>query len=301
MIEIVESGLRSTVQDPGRLAHLRSAVPPAGPADAFAFAAAQALVGNDPADAAIEVVGLPFVLRLADARVLAVTGRDVRVRTRWRLPGWTAVLARAGEEVRVEGSERTRYAYVAIAGGIASATVLGSRATYLPAAIGPWPRALRTGDRLPLGPPGAGSARAGARIAPPAENGPIRAMAGPHREWFDDAAMRAFFAEPFEVLAQSDRMGVRLRGPEIRPHAGEILSCGLAAGAVQVPRGGAPIALLADHQTTGGYPVIAVVARADIGRVAQAVPGERLRFALIDVAAAVEALRAGAAALASLG
>lgn len=278
MIRIEAAGIRSTVQDRGRTVALRSGVPPAGPADPVAFAAACALVGLGPDAAAIEVVGLPFSFRCDDLRVVAVTGRDVRVRIRTRLPAWAAVVVRPGEEVVVEGAATTRYAYVAISGGIAIPLVLGSRATYLPSAIGPWPMPLATGDELPLGDDRAPMGRAGARVDPPDYTGPIRAVRGPHEDRFNAASLDDLFAGPFTVSAESDRMGARLAGRRIEALAGELLACGIVAGAVQVPRGGEPIVLLADHQTTGGYPIAATVVTADLGLVAQRAPGEPLQL-----------------------
>jgi len=129
VIRIVVPGVRATIQDRGRTGHAREGIPPSGPADPVALAAALDLVGCRPDDAAIEVVGLPFAFRCDDRRVVAATGRDVRVRTRGRVPGWTSVLARAGEEVVVDGSAATRFAYLAVSGGFALPPVLGSRGT----------------------------------------------------------------------------------------------------------------------------------------------------------------------------
>ncbi|HVR89092.1 MAG TPA: biotin-dependent carboxyltransferase family protein [Candidatus Limnocylindria bacterium] len=280
--------MRATVQDRGRPAGARLGVPPSGPADPTAFAAALALCGCDPDQAAIEVIGLPFAFRCSDRRIVAATGRDVRIRTRAANVGWTSVLARPGEEVVVDGSPRTRFAYVAISGGIDLPLVQGSRATYLPAALGPFPRALAAGDELPLGSSttgGAGMEVAGRTIAPPGYDGPVRAIAGPHEDRFDRDSVDRFFASAYVVLAESDRMGVRLDGPAVPPLAGELLTCGIVAGAIQVPRGGAPIVLLADHQTTGGYPIIGTVVTRDVGRVAQAAPGEQLRFSRVTLGA----------------
>jgi antagonist of KipI len=278
MIRITSAGLRATIQDRGRTGHVREGIPPAGPADPFAFSAALALAGCDVADAAIEMIGLPFAFRCDDRRIVAATGRDVRLRIRARVPGWTSVLVRPGEEVVVEGSALTRFAYVAISGGIALPRVLGSRATYLPAALGPLPRPLAAGDELPLGRSTAGVEAAGRGIVPATYGGIARAVAGPHDARFPGDSVGAFFSATFTVLPDSDRMGVRLAGAPLTPPAGDLLTCGIVAGAVQVPRGGAPIVLLADHQTTGGYPIIATVMHADLGIVAQAAPGEHLRF-----------------------
>ena len=280
-MRILTRGLRSTIQDRGRTGHARVGIPPSGPADPVAFAAALDLVGCGPTDAAIEVVGLPFAFRCDDLRVVAVTGRDVHLRLRTRMPGWTGVLARAGEDVVVEGSPLTRFAYVAVSGGIDLPRVLGSRATYLPGALGPLPRPLAAGDELPLGASKAGPESAGRLIAATEYGGAARAIAGPHDGRFPAESVRRLFSAAFPVLADSDRMGVRLGGVALASAAGELLSCGIVAGAVQVPRGGAPIVLLADHQTTGGYPIIATVVHDDLGIVAQATPGEYLRFARV--------------------
>ena len=294
MIRIDEAGVRSTVQDRGRFGHLRSGVPPAGAADRFALAAANALVGNAEDAAGIEIIGTPFRFTCDDARVVAVAGRDVSLAMRTRLPGWTSVFVRAGQSVTVHAAEHARFAYLAVSGGIATAPLLGSRATYLPAGLG---APLRAGDVLPLGEPDAGAEDAGRRVEPTTYDGRVRAMTGPHDDRFDADASARFFGATFVVEPASDRQGVRLAGVPIAPRPGELLSCGIVTGAVQVPRAGAPIVLLADHQTTGGYPVIATVIAADLGKVAQALPGEPLRFYRVDRDAALGALRAERRAL----
>lgn len=294
MIRISEAAVRSTVQDRGRFGHLRSGVPPSGAADRFALAAANALVGNADDAAGIEIIGTTFRFSCDDARVVAVAGRDVSLATRSRLPSWSSIFVRAGQTVTVLSGERTRFAYLAVSGGVATTQVLGSRATYLPAGLG---APLRAGDALPLGDADAGAEDAARRVEPTAYDGQVRAMAGPHSDRFDADATRRFFAATFVVEPASDRQGTRLGGVPIAPRASELLSCGVVAGAVQVPRGGAPIVLLADHQTTGGYPVIATVIAADLGKVAQSLPGESLRFYRVERDDALEALRAERRAL----
>jgi biotin-dependent carboxylase-like uncharacterized protein len=289
VIRISEAAARSTVQDRGRFGHLRSGVPPAGAADRFALAAANALVGNGDDAAGIEIIGSPFRFTCDDARVVAVTGRDVTLMTRSRLPGWSSIFVRAGQTVTVLPGERTRFAYLAVSGGVATAEVMGSRATYLPAGLG---APLRAGDALQLGDADAGAEDAARRIEPTIYDGQVRALAGPHSDRFEADTIRRFFEATFVVETASDRQGARLGGVPIASRAGELLSCGVVAGAVQVPRGGAPIVLLADHQTTGGYPVIATVIAADLGKVAQSLPGESLRFYRAERVDAVDALRA---------
>jgi biotin-dependent carboxylase-like uncharacterized protein len=295
-MRIEATGLRATVQDRGRFGHLREGIPPSGPADPAAFAAAQALVGNDAMDAAaIEIVGDGFAFLCEDRRIVAVTGRDVALRGRDRVPGWTAAFARPGETYTVRCGERSRFAYLAVSGGIATETILGSRSAYLPAGLG---SPLRAGEVLPLGIARVDVERAGRfAVSPDYDTGQIRSITGPHAQRFTDEAHSLFFTSEFRVEPASDRMGTRLSGPRIAAREGEILTCGVVAGAVQIPSGGAPIVLLAEHQATGGYPVIATVISADLGLVAQRLPGELLRFARVDRALAVEALRDARAAL----
>ena len=289
MIHIETTALRSTVQDRGRFDHLREGVPPSGPGDPVAFAAAQALVGNSERAAAIEIVGNAFTFRCDDRRLVAVTGRDVGLRGRDVVPGWTAAFARAGERFTVLCGERSRFAYLAVSGGIATEPILGSRSTYLPAGLG---QALRPGEALPLGQSGVDVERAGrSTLSPDYDTGQIRAITGPHVQRFTDEAISLFFSSEFRVEPASDRMGTRLSGPRIPAREGEILTTGVVAGAVQIPSGGAPIVLLAEHQATGGYPVIATVISADLGLVAQRLPGEGVRFTRVDRGLAVAALR----------
>ncbi len=287
VLRILTPGLRSTIQDAGRIGHLRRAVPPSGPADPLSFETAQRLVGNGPSDAAVEIVGLPFRCMLDTPRLVAATGPGVRVRARGSVGGSTSVFVRAGEELAVEGT--ARFAYLAVSGGVAVEERLGSRSTYLPAGIGPVPRPLAAGDELPIAPARRGADRAGESVAERSSDGRIRVTRGPHAERFADAA--GFVSGAYRVSERSDRMGVRLAGPRLEGPRGEILSIGVLAGAVQVPHGGDPIVLLADHQTTGGYPIVAVVIRADLGRVAQASPGEELSFYEVRAEEAVRALR----------
>ena len=295
MIYIEQAGFGATVQDRGRFEHVRAGVPVSGPADPFAFRAARSLVGNAADDAAIEIVGLPFSFRCDDSRLIAVTGRDVALRVRDRVPAWTSIFVRAGEIVTVSGSVRTRYGYVAISGGIATDTVLGSRSTYARAGLG---RVLRSGDALPLGAARRSAEDAGGHVSF-MYGGEIAAMPGPHEGRFDDDVAARFFGASFTAAPESDRQGLRLEGAEVAPRAGEILTCGVVAGAVQVPRGGKPIVLLADHQTTGGYPIIATVIGADLGLVAQRAPGETVRFYRVDRERALLLGRERAALLAS--
>jgi biotin-dependent carboxylase-like uncharacterized protein len=287
MIHIEVAGFGSTVQDQGRFGHLRAGVPTSGPADPFAFRAAQSLVGNTAADAAIEIVGLPFAFRCDDSRLVAVTGRDVAVSVRDAVPAWGSVFVRGGDVVRVSGTPRTRYAYVAISGGVATEPILGSRSAYPRAGLG---RVLVAGDALPVG-PARGTAEDAGRLVLFEYEDVVAAMPGPHLDRFDEATVARFYEVEFTASTQSDRQGARFEGPSVASRDGELLSCGVVDGAVQVPRGGQPIVLLADHQTTGGYPIIATVIEADLGLVAQRAPGEKVRFYRVEREDAVERAR----------
>jgi biotin-dependent carboxylase-like uncharacterized protein len=295
MMRIDRAGFGSTVQDLGRSGHVREGVPASGPADPFAFRAAQALVGNAPADAAIEAVGLPFSFRCDTSRIIAITGRDIGVMVRDRVPAWTSLFVRGGDLVTVTGTARSRYTYVAVSGGIATAPVLGSRSAYPRAGLG---EVLRSGDALALGDARRSAEDAGHSLSFEYRD-EIAAIPGPHLERFDDETIARFYGARFTASAQSDRQGARLEGPDVAPREGEILTCGVVSGAVQVPRGGQPIVLLADHQTTGGYPIIATVIGADLGLVAQRAPGETLSFYRVDRERALLRGRERAASLAS--
>jgi biotin-dependent carboxylase-like uncharacterized protein len=174
--------------------------------------------------------------------------------------------------------------YLAVRGGVAVPPVLGSRSGDTLSGLGPRP--LRAGDRLPIGGP-AGLDPIVADVAPQAAGlwagaAELRVLAGPRDDWFTAAAMDRLRTEVYEVTSDSNRTGLRLAGPELpRSRPGELPSEGMPLGALQVPPNGQPILFLADHPVTGGYPVIAVVATADIGRAAQLRPGDRLRFRLV--------------------
>ncbi len=285
MITVSLPGLQATIQDAGRTRHLRLGVPTAGPADRVAHALANALVGNAAGDAAIEVVGLPFVFVADRPLLVAATGREVRLVVRDEIPGWTCAFVRDGEEVRVEG--RSRFAYVALGGGVDVALVLRSRASYPAAALGAPP--LGAGERVRVRPARLDASRAGRSASSPAyAREEIRVVLGPHDDRVDVAA---FLAAHFAINGRSDRMGVRLTGPTIPMRRGELVTTGMVEGAIQVPSGGQPIVLLADHQTTGGYPVVATAIAADLPIVAQRQPGETLRFVAVEEDVAVAELQ----------
>ena len=185
--------------------------------------------------------------------------------------------------------------YLVVEGGIAVLPVLGSVSTYVRAGLGGLDgRALQQGDVMPLGllQAGDGGERHLPNPLPPTADQPIRIVPGPQQEYFTEDAVATLLSAEFRVSGQADRMGLRLDGPQLRHRAGwDIVSDAIPTGAIQVPGSGQPILLLADHQTTGGYPKIATVISADLPVVGRRRPGDALRFAAIEVAAAEELYR----------
>lgn len=287
MLEIIEPGFLTTVQDAGRFGWLRFGVPPSGPLDAAAFDAANALVGNAANAAGLEITWIGPTLRVTRDALIAVCGADFELWVdRLPVPTWYSVVMRAGQVLRCGERRSGARAYLAVDGGIALPPYLGSQATYLPGGFGGLEgRALRAGDRLPLHPGNgdpftrAGSAWPKAHRPPYSAVPTLRVILGPQAEAFSEAGMMTFLNAAYTLSPTSDRMGARLNGPQIA-HAGEtdIVSDGIIAGCIQVPPDGQPIIMLADHQTTGGYPKIATVIQADLPLLAQLMPGDCVRF-----------------------
>jgi antagonist of KipI len=288
MIHVLSAGPQTTVQDLGRFGQLRLCIPPSGAMDRVAFLIANRLVGNADGAAALEctLIGPTFTV---DAPCgIAVTGADMPVRVNGvRSPGWTTLRLARGDEVRIGSARAGVRSYVAVSGGVDVPAVLGSRATYLRGRLGGLDgRALRNGDRLAVFPASLPRLR---RLSPcavpqyPAE-ATLRVVLGPQRERFADAGIAAFLGGAYAMLPSSDRMGARLRGERIAHMSGhDIVSDGIALGAVQVPGDGQPIILLLDRQSTGGYTKIATVCSFDIPRVAQLRPGQTVRFHAVGV------------------
>jgi biotin-dependent carboxylase-like uncharacterized protein len=305
MIEILTPGALATVQDLGRTGALGWGVGVSGAMDGMAFAAGNILLGNDAGAAAIEIPVFPFRLRFEVASGFAVTGANATVTLNGRrLLPWWALRAAAGDVLEIGPPEaatwRASRACLCVAGGLAVAPVLGSRSTQLRGAFGGHEgRPLRAGDRLPLGTPPAVATQADCGLVPPALAMPldadgipaIRALPAAEHDRFTDAALEAFWHEPWKVTPQSDRYGFRLAGPTLVPRAPmELRSHGIVPGVVQVPHGGQPIVQMRDAQPSGGYPKIATVIEADLWRLAQAPIGSRIRFMRTSWEAAVEAL-----------
>jgi biotin-dependent carboxylase-like uncharacterized protein len=294
VLEVLAPGLLTTVQDARlRLTYGRYGVSPGGALDVPAARLANHLVGNPEEAALLEITLVGPRLRVLRPTVLALTGADLNARLDERplTPGWS-VFARAGALLEFGERRWGLRSYLALAGGITVPEVLGSRSTDLRGGFGGLGgRALRAGDVLsaPLLPDPFLHAGASAPL-PPLSDQPVRLWPGPHGRRFTRRAHTLLYQARWQVSPTSDRMGLRLLGPPLpQRQPAEVPSLGLPTGAVQVPPDGQPIVLLADHQPTGGYPVIACVVQADLPRLAQLAPGESLRFAPASPAAPPQA------------
>ncbi len=296
MIRVLEPGPQTTIQDLGRPRHLRYGIPPSGPIDRAAFIVANRLVGNADGAAGLECTVMGPRLATETPCAIAVTGAAMPVTVNGaEAPGWTTLVVKPGDVVKLGVARAGVRAYVAFSGGLDVPPVLGSRATYLRGRLGGLGgRALRKDDHLRLFPAPTpairrASATAIADLTVPPE---IRVVLGPQADRFTDDGIAAFLGGEYEMLPQSDRMGARLKGPRIAHARGhDIISDGIALGSIQVPGDGQPIALLVDRQSTGGYTKIATIGSFDIGRLGQVKPGQRLRFRAIDLAEAHRLLR----------
>ncbi|MEU8020798.1 biotin-dependent carboxyltransferase family protein [Micromonospora haikouensis] len=298
-VEVLRAGALTTVQDQGRPGWAHLGVPRSGALDPAALRLANRLVGNPEDAAGLEITLTGCALRLTRAGTVALTGADADV---WIGDGRIGAVAEArvggrpgdvrvgdrpgdvgrplavpaGAVVRIGPARSGLRTWLAVAGGIAVPPVLGSRSTDTLSGLGPPP--LRDGDTLPLGEPAGDPAPVDVTIGPPAPAAlRLRLRLGPRDDWFTAAALDRLLGTAYTVSPVSNRVGARLTGaPLPRAVAGELPSEGLVLGAVQVPADGQPLIFLADHPTTGGYPVVGVVD--DVTPLAQARPGTTVTF-----------------------
>jgi 5-oxoprolinase (ATP-hydrolysing) subunit C len=285
---IASIGPASSVQDGGRPGSQRYGLVPSGAMDRLALAAANILVGNPIFAAAVEIgpFGASFTARDGAVRVaLSGAPRNADIAERPVAFDTSATLA-DGETLTLGFARGGSFSYFAIEGGVQGEPMFGSLAVNARAGLGsPYPRPLQAGDELQTAAPSGAAER---RIElPAAADGPIRVVLGPQDDEFGDEAKKLFLDSEWKISATSDRMGYRLEGPIIRHlHGHNIVSDGTVNGSIQVPGNGAPIVLMPDRGTSGGYPKIATVISADLGRFAQIPAGRGFRFKAISVAEA---------------
>jgi antagonist of KipI len=305
-MRVIRPGLLTTVQDTGRYGYQKHGVIVSGAMDPFAHRAANLLVGNRDSDATLEMTLIGAALEFTEDALIAICGADLSPTIDGvPVPLWKPVWVKKGTVLESGGCRFGARSYLAVAGGIQVPVVMNSRSTYLRAGIGGHEgRPLRAGDVLKSGPLPEQSALMirhlrthaeegafvpaewgiGPELLPMYESQPvIRAIRGSQWDWFAADSQEAFFSQPFRVTPQSDRMGYRLEGPVLSlVRQTELISEAVSFGTVQVPAEGKPIVLLADRQTTGGYPKIAQIASVDLPLIAQTKPGDVIRFVEIS-------------------
>jgi biotin-dependent carboxylase-like uncharacterized protein len=304
-LEVIAAGPGSTLQDRGRFGHQRFGVSTAGAADPLLLAVANTLVGNDPFTGAIEftLVGDTYEVAADSCRIAVAGDAEVVIDDQPAL-AWTSHRLTRGQRLRIGALASGARGYLAVAGGFRIEPVLGSVSTHLRSGLGGLTGSrLRPGDRLPLELPEV-PFEPELTLDPrrlPARSNTLRVVLGPQQSHFTEAGLAAFLGSEFTVTAEADRMGYQLDGPVIEHADGfNIISDGIPLGAIQVPGTGKPIVLLADRQTTGGYPKIACVMAPDVAALAQLRPGARLRFQAVSVEEGTVAHRAFAELIGNL-
>lgn len=303
VIEVIDGGFFTTVQDLGRYGYQRYGVPVSGAMDLFALRAANLLTGTDEGAAALEITFQGPRLRFVSDTVIALTGADLDARVDgWPVPLWRPTAVAEGAVLSFGGPRVGLRTYLSVAGGIEVPLVLGSRSTFTATGLGGFEgRPLQALDRLATATvpadPIHGRTIAAADVPTYGPEHVIRVMLGPQDDAFTRRGIETFLSAEYVISQQSDRIGCRLEGPPVEHRAGaDIVSDGTPFGAVQVAGDGLPIILMADRGTTGGYTKIATVISVDLPHLAQTRPGDRIRFRAVSVAEALVALRSQEAA-----
>ncbi len=299
-LTVLSPGLLTTVQDAGRHGYQRYGVAVAGAMDLFALQAGNLLLGNDPTEAGLELTLVGPTLRFDSAALIALTGADLGARIDGvSVPGWQQVRVEPGAVLSFGEARHGCRQYLLVAGGLALAPVLGSRASHARSGLGGLGdgQPLRAGDHLEFRRPiPAGTIAMFVRLPSPptySQEVSVRVLPGPQADRFSEDSLSQFCRGQYLVSESSDRMGYRLKGQAIEHlDSADVVSEGIAIGSVQVPGDGMPIIMLADRQTTGGYTKIATVISADLPVLAQLVPGVgRLSFDIVDQQTALMARR----------
>lgn len=296
MIEVLSPGRLTSVQDRGRLGFERFGVPTGGAADWYSAAVANRLVGNRPDAALLEITAVGPSLRFDHDTTVAITGAGCALAGQPDLRAWAAHPIASGMAIELGQVGPGLRSYIAFRGGIDVPVVLGSRSLCMRGGFGGgFGRPLRTGDRLAVGDAVNGEVLSGSwsttHRLPLRGPWEVRVIPGPHRDAFDSGALERLTATACRITPAVDRMGLRVETPALRLQADEIVTTPVTSGAIQVTPSGELIVLLVDHPTTGGYPVIATVITADLQLLAQARPGDTVRFRVVDLGEAARARR----------
>lgn len=288
-------GPLSTVQDGGRFGYMSTGFSPNGAMDSYSMAVANLLVGNLPQEGVIEMTMMGMTVAFDGDGVIALTGADMQPYLNDEeepLALYCAHQVRKGDVLKMGAALKGMRGYLAVAGGFDLPYVMGSLSTNLKCGLGGFQgRKLQAGDIIPLRQELTLSMLGARRTK--AENDyqksvTVRVVLGPQEDYFTDRGIATFLGSDYTVSGQSDRMGVRLEGSKIENKNGvDIISDGIATGAVQIPASGTPIIMMADRQTTGGYAKIATVISTDLKLLAQAAPGTKVRFRTVSEKEAV--------------
>jgi len=300
-LKVITPGARTLVQDLGFIGGVNQGIPRCGVLDREELQLLNRLLGNEPGVAALEITltsprlqaeGGP--VRIASGRGL--TGYIIGQTAKRLLPEWTATTLHEGEELILDSPKNGAPTLLGVYGGPLLPKHMESQSTLTLAAFGGLDgRPLNGGDLIPVLSSSDIKFIPTKCLTPPKdEEGPIRVVLGPQLEWFPKETIDLFLSTDWEVTPESNRMGMRLQGPELSHDTklgADIISDGIVPGSIQVPGAGKPILLLADAQTTGGYPKIATVISADISRVSRAMPGDKIRFKQITIVNAEAVMR----------
>lgn len=290
---VLSPGPLSTVQDEGRFGFMRTGFSPGGAMDTYSMRIANILVGNAPGDGVIEMTMLGMTVSFSCTAVIALTGADMAPAINEQpVEMYTALEVHPGDILSMKMAGSGMRTYLAVAGGFDLPRPMGSMSTNLKCGLGGFAgRKLQAGDEIPLR-HSFTLAHLGSRKTEPENMYPdsigVRVILGPQDDYFTEKGIETFLNATYTVTEKSDRMGVRLGGEAIENKNGvDILSDGIATGAVQIPASGTPIIMMADRQTTGGYAKIANVISADLPKIAQSRPGTRIRFTAVTEKEAV--------------
>ncbi|WP_256558247.1 biotin-dependent carboxyltransferase family protein [Halobacillus sp. A1] len=309
MIKILKDGLLTTIQDLGRTGYQKYGVIVSGSMDTYAHRLANLLVGNEEEEALLEATLLGPVIEFKKDTVISICGGDLSPDINGKKVGmWKAIFVKSGAVLKFGKPKTGCRAYIAFAGGLDISKVMESRSTYIRAQIGGYKgRPLQSEDVIPLRRSSADHSQSQAStedllfnetdwtiasdMIPNYTSRPVISLIkGPQFEWFKEESQKALYSESFKISSQSDRMGYRLEGASLFLKAKkELISEAVAFGSIQVPPDGNPIILLADRQTTGGYPKIGQVASVDLPVLCQTKPGEQLSFKEVSLEEAQQA------------
>jgi antagonist of KipI len=288
-LTVLSPGLLTTVQDLGRDGFGSIGVSASGAADGVSLRTGNKLIGNPEGVAALEMTLLGGTFQFSQDAIIAVTGSDFDATVdERRISLYSSIPVSKGQSLRFGPTKSGARCYLCVRGGIAVPEFLGSRSTHLLSGLGGFEgRALRKGDVLPVGE--AANTMRPQKIAEQwleafSPKKTIRVTEGPQWSSFSDEVRKSFFARPYLVTEEANRMGIRLRGSQTPlPSAGEMITEGVSLGAIQLPSGGQPIILFVEQQTTGGYPIIANVIAADLASLGQLRPRDEIRFELVSM------------------